>query len=98
LFCRYTFAKFSEKELAAQEYKKYFDDNFTSIDINVEDKYTTYKYSDENGNGLSLQVFNDEYSSNDFCVILDKDLFDSAKIDMSNRSADLFDPSIIIVD
>ena len=98
LFCRYTFAKFSEKELAAQEYKKYFDDNFTSIDINVEDKYTTYKYSDENGNGLSLQVFNDEYSSNDFCVILDKDLFDSAKIDMSNRSADLFDSSIIIAD
>ena len=98
LFCRYTFAKFSEKELAAQEYKKYFDDNFTFIDINVKDKYTTYKYSDKNGNSLSLQVFDDSYSSNDFCVILDKDLFDLDKIDTSNKRADLFDASIVIVD
>ncbi len=97
LFCRYTFAKFSEKELAAQEYKQYFDTNFTFIDINAKDKYTSYKYSDKNGNSLTLQVFNDNYSSNDFCVILDKDLFDSAKIDTSNKRADLFDSSIIIV-
>ena len=97
LFCRYTFAKFSEKELAAQEYKKYFDANFTFIDINSKDKYTAYKYSDKNGNSLTLQVFNDNYSSNDFCVLIDNDLFDTNKIDTSNKRADLFDPSIIIV-
>ena len=98
LFCRYTFEKFSEKELAAREYKQYLDDLFIAIDVSTKEKYTIYKYTDTHGNGISLQVFNENYSSHDFCVILDADLFDTDKIDMSNKRADLFDASIIVVD
>ena len=98
VFCRYTFAKDSEKDLVAQQYQEYLDTKYQFVDVNVDAKYTTYQYADENGNGLKLQIFDENYSSNDIVIILDADLFDLNRIDVSNNSAELFDPSILVLE
>lgn len=98
VFCRYTFEKQSEKELAAQQYKEYFDAYFTYLDLKVDDDYVVYNYSDETGNSIKLQVFNPSYTRNDFVVTLDSDLFDMTAIDTNKRSADLFDTSIVLTE
>lgn len=94
VFCRYTYNKHSEKEMVAKQYKEYLDSKYTFLGTTAKNKYIVYEYADEQGNGLGLQVFDENYGSADITILLDADFFDVNIIDMSNDRADLFDPSI----
>lgn len=98
VFCRYTFNKMSEKKLAVQQYKDYLDTYYTYLDLRVDDDYTTYNYSDKTGNSIKIQVFDDDFSSADFCVFLDSNLYDLNRINTDNKRASLLDTSILIID
>lgn len=96
VFCRYTFNKNSEKDLAAQQYKKYLNSLFTYLDLDVGKNYTVYRFADKNGNSIRLQVFDNDYRTPDFCVTLDSDIFDLSKIDTSELYSSLNDSSILL--
>lgn len=96
VFCRYTYDKESEKDLAGQRYKDYLDAKYIYLDTKYDSEYVYYTYANDDGNGIGLQIFNNNYDSNDICIMIDCDFFDLSRIDTSNRRASLTDHSIII--
>ena len=94
--CVYRFEKETERDLAFERYtQKYLDQKYNFLDVKFGSTldYTAYVYADDAGNSLTIQTSDDDA---DLILLLDKDLYDTDRIDMRLRSASLFDKAILI--